>query len=88
MLMIKMILYSILKSIRIFAKIEKKIIEENIWNIDETRFYIDCGRVYWVITLDLNKLLLLTNPDNWEYIILVKSISGRRKNNYANIELV
>lgn len=35
--------------------------------------------MYWVITLNVDKLLLLTNLDNREYIISVKSIVGRRK---------
>ena len=47
--------------------------------MDEPGFCIDCGRAYWVITLDPSKLLLLTDPDNREYIILVKSISGGGK---------
>lgn len=44
--------------------------------MDETGFCIGCDRVYEVITLDFSKPLLLTDPDNWEYIISVKSICG------------
>ena len=47
--------------------------------MDETRFCAGCGRVHWVIIFDPNKPMLLTNPDNWEYIISVESISGGGK---------
>ena len=47
--------------------------------MDETRFQTGCGRAYWVIILDSDKLLLLTNLDNREYITLVESINVREK---------
>lgn len=47
----------------------KKIVNKDM---DKIRF---CGRVHWIITLDLDKPLLLTDPDNQEYIILVKNIN-------------
>lgn len=58
--------------------IDKKIAYKDIWNIDETRFCIDYGKAYWVITFDSNKLIFLTYPDNQKYIILVESIKGKR----------
>lgn len=42
----------------------KGIADENIWNMNETRFCAGCGKVHWVITLDPNKPMLLTDPDN------------------------
>ena len=59
--------------------IENGIADENVWNIDEIGFCICCGRAHWVITLGPDKPMLLTDPDNREYIILVESISGGRK---------
>ena len=45
--------------------------------MDETGFRAGCGKVHWVITLDPDKPMLLTDPDNREYITSVESISGR-----------
>ena len=59
--------------------IEKEITDENVWNMDETRFCAGCDGAHWVIIFDSNKFILLTNPDNREYITLVESISGRGK---------
>ena len=47
--------------------------------MDETGFCAGCGRAHWVITFDLDKPMLLTDPDNREYITSAESISGRRK---------
>ena len=47
--------------------------------MDETGFCAGCGRAHWVITLDPEKPMLLTNPDNREYIISMESISGEGK---------
>ena len=44
--------------------------------MDETGFCVGCDRAHWVITLDPDKLLLLTNPDNREYITSAEGISG------------
>ena len=60
-------------------RIEKRIADEDVWNIDETGFCAGCSRAHWVITLDPNKLLLLKDPDNREYITSVESISGGGK---------
>ena len=59
--------------------IEKGITDEDIWNMDETGFRAGCGRAHWVITLNPDKPLLLTDPDNREYITSVESISGGGK---------
>ena len=40
-------------------RIEKKIIDENVWNIDETGFCVRCGKAHWVITFDPKKPMLL-----------------------------
>ena len=47
--------------------------------MDEIGFCAGCGRAHWVINLDLDKPMLLTDPNNQEYIISVESISGRGK---------
>ena len=47
--------------------------------MDETGFRAGCGRAHWVITLDPEKPMLLTDPDNREYITSVESISGGGK---------
>ena len=78
MLTMKMISWSILRSTRTI-RIEKGIAEEDVWNIDETGFRAGCGRAHLVITLDPDKPLLLTDPDNREYITSVESISGGGK---------
>ena len=49
-------------------RIEKEIEDGDIWNMDETGFRVGYGRANWVITLDPNKPLLLTDSDNREYI--------------------
>lgn len=59
--------------------IEKKIVDEDIWNMDETEFCVGCSKAHWFITLDLDKSIPLIDLDNWEYIILVESISGGKK---------
>ena len=60
-------------------RIDKGIADEDVWNMDETGFRAGCGRAHWVITLDPDKLMLLTDPDNREYITSVASISGGGK---------
>lgn len=41
---------------------------ENMWNMDETGFKISCGKAQWVITSDASKALVMTDPNNQEYI--------------------
>lgn len=45
----------------------------------ETGFRTGCNRAHWVITHDPEKLVLLTDSDNWEYITSVERISGGGK---------
>lgn len=44
--------------------IKKRIADKNVWNINKTRFYMSYGRMHWIITLDLNKSIFLTNLNN------------------------
>ena len=44
--------------------------------MDETGFQIGCGRAQLIVTLDANKPLRMTDPDNWDYIISVECISS------------
>ncbi len=60
-------------------RIEKRIADEDVWNKDETGFCAGCGRVHWVIIFNSNKPLLLTDPDNQDYITSVESINGGEK---------
>ena len=60
-------------------RIEKRIADEDVWNMDETGFRAGCDRAHWVITFDPDKSLLLTDPYNQEYITSVESISGGGK---------
>ena len=45
-------------------RIEKKIVDEDVGNMNETGFCAGCGMAHYVITLDPDKPLLLTDPDN------------------------
>ena len=45
-------------------RIEKGIVDKDVWNMDETGFCAGCSKVHWVITLDPEKPILLTDPDN------------------------
>ena len=58
---------------------DKGITDEDTLNMDETGFRAGCGRAHWIITLDPDKPLLLTAPDNQKYITSVESISGGGK---------
>ena len=44
--------------------IDEKIANEEIQNINKTRFCVGCRRTYEVIILDFDKPMLLINPDN------------------------
>ena len=59
--------------------IDKGIVDKNVWNMDEIRFCTSCSRAHWVINLDPDKPMLLTDLDNREYITSVESISGGGK---------
>ena len=52
------------------------LVPEDMWNMDETGFRIGCGRAQWVITNDATKALVMTDPDNREYITSAESING------------
>ena len=55
---------------------EKKITKLDIWNIDETKFWIGCGKAQLVVTIDSNKSFHIIDPDNCDYITLVEYISS------------
>ena len=44
--------------------------------MDEIGFCGRCEVTYWVIAMDVEKKTLLSNPDNSEFLIVCKSISG------------
>ena len=43
--------------------------------MDETGFRVGCGVAHWVITMDVEKKLLLSDLDNREFLTACKSIS-------------
>ena len=47
--------------------------------MDETGFRVGVGKAHWVITSDADKPLLLTDPDNCDYITSIESINGTGK---------
>lgn len=47
--------------------------------MDEIGVYVDCGKVYWIINLDIDKPFFLIDPNNWKYITLLESIKDREK---------
>ncbi len=44
--------------------------------MDEIGFRVGCEKAHWVVTLDPDKPLLLTDPDNREYLTSFETISG------------
>jgi hypothetical protein len=55
---------------------EKRITDDDVWNINETSFRIDCERTQLVIILNTRKSLRMTNLDNRDYILCVECISS------------
>ena len=43
--------------------------------MDETEFRVGCEIAYWVITIDVEKKQLLSDPDNREFLTAYESIS-------------
>ena len=54
---------------------KKKIIEIDVWNMNETDFRIDCEWIQMIISLNKWKSFCLMNSDNRDYITSVKCIS-------------
>ena len=57
-------------------RIQKGITDANVWNMDERGFRVGCGIAHWVITMDAEKRLLLSDPDNREFLTACETISG------------
>lgn len=57
--------------------IQKAITAADIRNIDEIRFDVNGRVVYWVIKIDLEKKLLLSDLENGELLTTFKSIGNR-----------
>jgi len=53
------------------------ILNEDVWNMNETGFRIGCGRAQMIVTLDPKKPLRMTDPDNRIYITSVECVSSR-----------
>ncbi len=55
---------------------EKRITDDDVWNMNETSFRIDCDKTQLVITFDPRKPLRMTDSDNRDYITAVECISA------------
>ncbi len=55
---------------------QKGIADEDFWNMDKAGFRVGCGKAYYVVTLDPNKPLLLTDQDSRKNLTFVETISG------------
>ena len=55
---------------------ENDIIEMNVWNMNETKFRIECERAHMIITLDSKKPFRMINSNNRDYITFVKCVSS------------
>ena len=58
------------------AREARGIVDEDVWNMDETGFRIGYGRAHWVVSGHSRKPLLLTDPDNREYVTSCECISA------------
>ena len=58
------------------AREARGIVDEDVWNMNETGFRIGCGRAHWVVSGHSRKPLLLTDPDNREYVTSCECISA------------
>ena len=58
------------------AREARGIVDEDVWNMDETGFRIGCGRAHWVVSGHSREPLLLTDPDNREYVTSCECISA------------
>ena len=56
------------------------IADEDVWNMDEAGFRIVYSRAHWVISTHSRKPLLLTDPDNREYLTSYEYISSGGRN--------
>lgn len=55
---------------------EKRITELNLLNINETSFQNSCEKAQLIVTIDVNKLFQMIDPENRNYIISVKYIDS------------
>lgn len=53
-------------------------INVDIWNINETNFWIGCRKTYWDISTHAKKPLIFKDSDNWDYVTSIKTISDRK----------
>ena len=58
------------------ARLERGIVDEDTWNMDETGFRIGCGRDHWVMTLHKIEEIHLHDPDNRTYITSAECVSA------------
>ena len=57
-------------------RIQRGITDADVWNMDETGFCVEYKVAYLVSTMDAEKKLLLSDPDNREFLTGCESISG------------
>ena len=56
-------------------RIQRGITDADVWNMDETGFCVEYKVAYLVSTMDAEKKLLLSDPDNREFLTECESIS-------------
>ena len=57
-------------------RIQKGITDADVWNMDETGFYVRCGIVHRVIIIDAEAKLLLSDPNNGEFLTSYERMSN------------
>lgn len=55
---------------------EYGITPDDTWNMDETGFRVGCGVSHLVVTLSPNRRILITDPDNRDFITSAECING------------
>ena len=70
-----------IKKLKFYFDQLKKAIEkynvqfEDTWNLNETEFYLNCGKFRIIIILNIKKFFKMTDSNNHEYITLMKAIN-------------
>lgn len=54
---------------------EYDILDDNVWNFDETRFRIRVSQAQLIITRDAHRKLIFQDPDNREFLTSIESIN-------------
>lgn len=58
-------------------RIQKNITNADVWNMDKTEFCIKYEVAHYIITIDIEKKQLLSNPKNREFLTTYESIRNK-----------